>query len=298
MNRTTDREPPLARLVGRRPNRGATDAAKVVVTDLQQLLRAEIDLAKAEVAEGVKSKAMGAGFFIGAAIIGWLAIQAFLVWLGFVFATFMPAWAASGLVLLLLIIAIAVLGYFGMQKMKAELSLKQSAASREQSKEAATAAVDQAKASAKQGVEEAKTTLAETFADVKQRLTGGASRNGSGPDPIGPGDAARTSSPAVEATTSSVGASRATAIPADPRSAALGRPAAPVTDAPAEDASTAVASTPEAPAADEPTPTTDPATPITGVVPPPAALPAPPAKKPPAGPQPSSETDPTEGPSS
>ena len=40
MNRTTDREPPLARLVGRRPNRGATDAAKVVVTDLQQLLRA------------------------------------------------------------------------------------------------------------------------------------------------------------------------------------------------------------------------------------------------------------------
>jgi len=259
MNRTTDREPPLARLVGRRPNRGATDAAKVVVTDLQQLLRAEIDLAKAEIAEGVKSKAMGAGFFIGAAIIGWLAIQAFLVWLGFVFATFMPAWAASGLVLLLLIIAIALLGYFGMQKMKAELSLRQSSASREASKQAATAAVDQAKVSAKQGVDDAKTTLAETFADVKQRLTGGGSK---GPEPIDPGDAARTSSPAVEATTSPAHTSPAATIPADPRSAALGRP----------DAS--------------------------------AVPPAPPAKKPPAGPQgatqpiTTSETDPTEGPSS
>lgn len=253
MNRTTDREPPLARLVGRRPNRGATDAAKVVVTDLQQLLRAEIDLAKAEIAEGVKSKAMGAGFFIGAAIIGWLAIQAFLVWLGFVFATFMPAWAASGLVLLLLIIAIALLGYFGMQKMKAELSLKQSSASREESKQAATAAVDQAKVSAKQGVDDAKTTLAETFADVKQRLTGGGSKD---PEPIGPGDAARTSSPAVEATTSPAHTSPAATIPADPRSAALGRP----------DAS--------------------------------AVPPAPPAKKPPAGPITTSETDPTEGPSS
>lgn len=170
MSQTTNREPPLARLVGRRPNQGAGDAAKVVVSDVQQLLRAEINLAKAEAAEAAKAKAMGGAFFIGAAIIGWLAIQALLVFLGFVFATFLPAWAASGLVLLLLLIAIAILGYLGMQKMQQEASMAQSTASREESIAAVNAAVEQAKADTQEGVEEAKQTLAETAEDLKGRF--------------------------------------------------------------------------------------------------------------------------------
>lgn len=170
MSETQRREPPLARLVGRRPNRGAAGAAKEVVADVQQLVRAELDLAKAEIAEGVKSKVMGAGFFIGAAIIGWLAIQAFLVFLGFVFATFLPGWAASGLVLLLLLIAIAVLGFLGYRKLQADASRTISKASIEQSKQVTSAAVEQAKANTREGVEEAKATLSEAANEVKARI--------------------------------------------------------------------------------------------------------------------------------
>ena len=170
MNSSSTREPPLARLVGRRPNQGAADAVKVVMADVQQLVRAEIDLAKAEVAEGVKYKVMGLGFFIGAAIVGWLAIQVFLVFLGFVFALFMPGWVAVGLVLLLLLIAIGALGYFGYRKLQAKASLDQAKASFEDAKGAANTAVERAKASAKQGVEEAKGTVSETVGDVKGRV--------------------------------------------------------------------------------------------------------------------------------
>lgn len=170
MTSSDHREPPLARLVGRRPNQGAADAAKVVMADVQQLLRAEIDLAKTEVAEGVKSKALGAGFFIVAAVIGWLAVHVFLVFLGFVFALFMPAWVAVGLVLLLLLIAIGLLGYFGYRKLQAKASLETAKATFEEAKGAAQAAVDRAKGNAKQGVEEAKGTLADTATDVKGRV--------------------------------------------------------------------------------------------------------------------------------
>lgn len=170
---TGHRQPPLARLVGRRPDRGASEAAKVVVADVQQLLRAELALAKAEVADAAKAKVLGTAYFIVAAVVGWLAIQALLVFLGFVFATFMPAWAASGLVLLLLIILIAVLGFFGMRKLKQEASLAQTKASIERTKVATDAAVRQARANAEQGIAEAKQTLAETAADVQQRIRGG-----------------------------------------------------------------------------------------------------------------------------
>lgn len=201
MTQTDNREPPLARLVGRRPNRGAADAAKVVLADVQQLVRAEIDLAKAEVAHGVKSKAQGAGLFIGAAIVGWLAIQAFLVFLGFVFATFMPAWAASGMVLLLLLIIIGVLGWLGMKKVQVKASLETTKTTVEQSKQAASQAVDQAKANAKQGVDEAKETLATTAADLKGRV-----------------DAARGRSTTTAAATPTPAPSEPAAVPSPPTS--------------------------------------------------------------------------------
>lgn len=167
MSQTNRREPPLARLVGRRPNQGAADAAKAVLTDVQNLLRAELNLAKAEITDGVKAKVLGAGFFIVAAVIGWLAIQVFLVFLGFLFALFLPGWAAVGLVLLLLVIAIGVLGFFGYRKLQVEASLRQAKASVAESKRATTAAVDQAKSNTKVGVEQAKVAVAETADEVK-----------------------------------------------------------------------------------------------------------------------------------
>jgi Na+-transporting methylmalonyl-CoA/oxaloacetate decarboxylase gamma subunit len=162
--------PPLSRLVGRRPNQGATVAAKVVVEDVRSLVRAEIQLAKAEIAEGVKAKAMGAGLFIVVAIIGWLALQVFLVFLGFLFALFLPGWAAVGLVLLLLVLLMAGLGFLGYRKMKVRASLDATKRTVEESKAATQAAVDKAKADTQSGIEEAKVTVRETADDVKQRV--------------------------------------------------------------------------------------------------------------------------------
>lgn len=162
--------PPLSRLVGRRPNQGATVAAKTVLDDVRTLVRAEIQLAKAEIAEGVKAKVIGAGMFIGVAIIGWLAIQVFLVLLGFLFALFLPGWAAVGLVLLLLVIVMGVLGYLGYRKMQVSASLETTKQTVEDSKAATQAAVDQAKANAESGIEEAKVTVRETAEDVKLRI--------------------------------------------------------------------------------------------------------------------------------
>lgn len=165
------RRPPLSRLVGRRPDQGAVTAAKTVVDDLQALLRAEIALAKAEVADGVKAKAMGAGLFIAVAIIGWLALQTLLVFLGFLFDLFLPAWAAVGLVLLLLLIAMGVLGYMGYRKVTSgSLSLATTKATAEESKQATQDAVEQVKADTREGVEEAKVTVAESVDDVKARV--------------------------------------------------------------------------------------------------------------------------------
>lgn len=163
--------PPLSRLVGRRPNQGATVAAKVVLDDVRTLVRAEIQLAKAEIAEGVKAKAMGAGLFIGVAIIGWLALQVFLVFLGFLFALFLPGWAAVGLVLLLLVLLMAGLGYLGYRKMQVSASLETTKRTVEESKAATQGAVEQAKANAQSGIEEAKVTVKETADDVKQRVS-------------------------------------------------------------------------------------------------------------------------------
>ncbi|CAN5218994.1 hypothetical protein BH23ACT9_BH23ACT9_11170 [soil metagenome] len=166
------RQPPLAKLVGRRPNQGAIVAAKTVIDDMRVLLRAELALAKAEVASGVKSKVLGAGFFIGVAVIGWLAIQVFLVFLGFLFALFLPGWAAVGLVLLLLVIAMGALSYLGYRKLQVDISRTISKASMAESKETTKAAIDQAKANTRAGVEDAKAAVAGTAQDVKSRIGG------------------------------------------------------------------------------------------------------------------------------
>ncbi|WP_370326211.1 phage holin family protein [Euzebya sp.] len=167
---TGERPPPLARLVGRRPTQGAVPAAKTVISDVQALVRAEVDLAKAELADGIKAKAIGSGLFIAVAIIGWLAVQVLLVFIGFLFALFLPGWAAVGMVLLLLLVVAGVLGWLGMKKMKVPASLDTTKQSVAQSQEAAKTAVDQAKANTEAGIEQAKQAVAESAQDVRQRF--------------------------------------------------------------------------------------------------------------------------------
>ena len=163
-------EPPLRRLVGRRPAIGAAPAAKTVIDDVRSLVKAEVALAKAEVTEGVKSKVLGAGFFIVVAVIGWLAIQVFLVFLGFLFALFLPGWAAVGMVLLLLVIVMAILGYLGYRKLQAEANLTTTKQTVAESQTAAKVAVSKAQEHAKEGAEEAKAEVKVATDDVKTRI--------------------------------------------------------------------------------------------------------------------------------
>lgn len=167
---TEGRRPPLSRLVGRRPNQGAAVAAKTVIDDFQALLRAEIALAKAEITDGVKAKVWGAGFFIGVAVIGWLAIQVFLVFLGFLFALFLPGWAAVGMVLLLLVIAMGALGYLGYRKLTAELSLRTTKATIEEGKAALKDAGADSTQHVKDGIEEAKVEVSDAVREVRTRI--------------------------------------------------------------------------------------------------------------------------------
>lgn len=183
--------PPLAPLVGRRPVAGAGNAAKNVIADVQTLVKAEVALAKAELTAGLKSKAKGAGLFVGVAVVGWLAIQVFLVFLGFLFALFLPAWAAVGLVLLLLVVVMGVLGYLGYRKFQAQANLKTTMQTVRESQQAATQAVSQAQDNVRGGVETAKTTVTKAgqdlATDVKRRVGGHPKDLRPGLTPLGSG---------------------------------------------------------------------------------------------------------------
>ena len=70
------------------------EVAKSLTSDLSLLLRQEIDLAKAEMAEKGRTAAPGLGMFGGAGIVGLCAAGALTAFLILVLSTFLPDWAA------------------------------------------------------------------------------------------------------------------------------------------------------------------------------------------------------------
>ena len=71
------------------------EIAKSLTSDLSLLLRQEIDLAKAEMAEKGRTAAPGLGMFGGAGIVGLCAAGAVTAFLILVLSTFLPDWAAA-----------------------------------------------------------------------------------------------------------------------------------------------------------------------------------------------------------
>ena len=74
------------------------EVAKSLTSDLSLLLRQEIDLAKAEMAEKGRTAAPGLGMFGGAGIVALCAAGALTAFLILVLSTFLPDWAAALLV--------------------------------------------------------------------------------------------------------------------------------------------------------------------------------------------------------
>lgn len=100
-----------------RPTVGPGAAAKALAEDASALVRAEIELAKTELARGVKEKTAGAGMVAAAGVVGFLAVQALLVTAGFALALVLPAWAAAGVVALALLAVAAILAGIGKRKL-------------------------------------------------------------------------------------------------------------------------------------------------------------------------------------
>lgn len=106
------------------PTVGAGAAAKAVAEDTSALIRAEIDLAKAELGHAVKEKAAGAGLIGAAGLIGFLAVQTLLVTAGLALAQVLPGWAAAGVVALVLLLAAGAIAVAARRKLAAPAGLE------------------------------------------------------------------------------------------------------------------------------------------------------------------------------
>jgi hypothetical protein len=71
------------------------EVAKDLTSDLSLLMRQEIELAKAEMAQKGRTAAPGLGMSGGAAIVGLCAAGAITAFLVLVFSLFLPDWAAA-----------------------------------------------------------------------------------------------------------------------------------------------------------------------------------------------------------
>ena len=86
--------------------------------DLQGIVRGEIALAKAEVAQGAKVLGLGAGLLAGAAFVGLLGVIFLFHTLAQVVAIWLPLWAGYLIVTGLLFVVAAVLGLLGKNAMQ------------------------------------------------------------------------------------------------------------------------------------------------------------------------------------
>jgi hypothetical protein len=71
------------------------EVAKDLTSDVALLVRQEIELAKAEMAEKGRTAAPGLGMFGGAGVVGLCAAGALTAFLILVFSLFLPDWAAA-----------------------------------------------------------------------------------------------------------------------------------------------------------------------------------------------------------
>lgn len=81
--------------------------------DLQGIVRGEIALAKAEVAQGAKKVGVGAGLLGGAAFVGVLGLVFLFHTLAQVLAIWLPLWAGYLIVTVLMFVVAGVLALLG-----------------------------------------------------------------------------------------------------------------------------------------------------------------------------------------
>jgi hypothetical protein len=90
-------------------DRPLAEVAKNLTSDVSLLVRQEIELAKAEMAQKGRTAAPGIGMFGGAGIVALCAAGALTAFLVLVFSIFLPEWAAALIVGAVLAAVAAVL---------------------------------------------------------------------------------------------------------------------------------------------------------------------------------------------
>lgn len=110
---------------GARPTVGAAAALKAVAQDTSELVRAELDLAKAELTRGLRANGVGIGLLVGAGVLLWLAVQGLLIFAGLLLALVVPGWAAALIVSAVLIVIAAVLALVARRMLGTPVSVDQ-----------------------------------------------------------------------------------------------------------------------------------------------------------------------------
>ena len=105
-----------------RPPDGADPTLGALVNDLTtqvpELIRSEIRLAQAEVAEKGKRAGIGIGMFSAAGLLGFFGLATLLTTIVLVLDLWMPAWVAALIVTIVLFAAAAVLALQGKNKVQ------------------------------------------------------------------------------------------------------------------------------------------------------------------------------------
>ena len=86
------------RAAGRTPRQSVGDLLWDVTRDLSRLLRQEVELAKAEVAQSAKQAAKGGSMFAGAAVAGHFVLLFLSIALWWAFGDAMDSWAWSAVI--------------------------------------------------------------------------------------------------------------------------------------------------------------------------------------------------------
>ena len=109
---------PLAPEAPRSDDRSIGALVTEVTTQLSTLVRAEVELARAEVTAEVRKGVTGSVFFVVAATIALFSLFFFFFALGALLAEFLMVWVAFAIVFGIQLLAAAVFGFLGYRKVR------------------------------------------------------------------------------------------------------------------------------------------------------------------------------------
>lgn len=115
-------------------DRGASmgTLVKDVSTHMSTLIRSEIELAKLEITETVKTGATGGAFFGVAAVIGAFSLWFFWFMVAWILAIWLPTWAAFTIVFFVMLLIAGGFAFLGWRKVKKVRKPEKTIASLEQ----------------------------------------------------------------------------------------------------------------------------------------------------------------------